>query len=314
MSTLAITSPSPTILFGSGWNAMAISTPVPTLAITGYVSGGSMAITAPTPEITIVVAAGPVPIDTPLPIIAMSGRDIWNQMDIRAPPPSLSMSSLNTHDALSITTPKATVSFTTGNGTMDSLAISTPHPIVAITGHGVTTSPLAITAPVPTISISMGSSTYHCTVLNTDTWEVTEYTWTFDQLVKFDDQYLGVNSTGIYLLGGSTNAGTDISATIETGLDDFGLLTSKRLSTLHVGWKSDSDAIITVTMDEDTNQSYEYDLLATNNNQDATRVMIGYPTQRRYINLKIENQDGEDFSLYSMEMLLSMSIRKANGI
>ena len=67
-------------------------------------------------------------------------------------------------------------------------------------------------------------------------------------------------------------------------------------------------------MDGETEESYEYDVLGTDNRSGSTRVKIGAPRQRKHINLKFINQSGADFDLYDIDMVLSMSIYKVQGL
>jgi hypothetical protein len=131
--------------------------------------------------------------------------------------------------------------------------------------------------------------------------------------VKFGDTYLAVDSSGIHTLGGDTFNGTLIKSIIETGLDDFSKLPSKRLNNLCVSLKSTEDMSIFVILDGDNEKSYEYDLLGTDGKPDASRVKIGKPRQRKYINLKIESS-GCDFDIYDIELMLGVSDRKVQGM
>jgi hypothetical protein len=315
MASILISAPVPTLLFDRGWHQIQATVPAPTIAITGYVSGGSMLISAPVPEIEIVTATPFVDLPVPAPRIEMVGGDRWYTMGVRAPPPEITISSYFTIGDLSITAPRPTIDFSIGTGSYDALSITAPDPTVLLSGHTNATATVAITAPSPTISIVSGGSTYHCSVLNTDTWEVTEYSnFNFDQLVKFGDQYLGVNSTGIYLLGGDTDNNEIIDSIIETGRDDFDDRMPKRIannSGIMVGWNSSEDGKFTLIMDGSDEESYEYDLPATNGKTDSARVKVGHPKQKTYINFKIENEAGADFDLYSIETILS--IRKVLG-
>lgn len=319
-ATCGVTAPDPTISMKAGeW--LNITAPGPTLTATSYVSSATPELVAIAPTLFIALAGG-FEITAPLPETQITGSDRWYELELTVPSPTIAISSTYTVGVLSIRAPPPDIEIVTLDSTRATLSLTAPVPTIAITAHTEATATLALSAPVPIIGISTGGivlldstalTTQRAVVLNTDNWEVTEYTWSFDQLVKFGDTYLGINSTGIYTLGGDTNAGTTIDSIIETGLDDFGVITSKRISNLCVGWKSSTDAVMTVIMDGDDDESYEYDLLATDGKADSTRVKVGYPQQRKHINLKLTNEGGADFDLYSMEMVLSTSIRKTQG-
>lgn len=308
---VALTAPSPTIAI-TGNNSLSIEVPKPTITFTSHTAvSAALELIAPSPTITM-MGGGALYITVPEPRIDLEGGVQWNELNIEAPVPILVISSTYTVGILNIRAPPPDLLILTDNSTKTNLALIAPVPTIAITSHTVATGDLNITAPAPIIDISTGGVVTELAptvlvakkviVLNTDNWEITEYTWQFDQLVKFGDKYLGIDSTGIYLLGGDTNNGELINSTVETGLDDFGITMPKRISNMRVGWKSVEDAILTVIMDDD---NYEYDLLATDGHPGTARVKVGTPRLRRHIGLKLTNEKGSDFDLYDIEIILS---------
>lgn len=308
---MLLTAPAPTLVIG-GETGLLITAPDPTIAITSYDHVMASAdLTAPSPSIYM-MGGGAMNVVVPEPLIDIEGGDNWYELNIEAPIPIVAMESTYTVGVMDIRAPPPEISILTTNINRTNIAINVPVPVIIITSHTVATGEMALTTPVLVINISTGGVVTEelpttllsakTVVVNVDNWEISEYTWSFDQLVKFGNQYLAVNSSGIYKLGGDTNNGGIINSTIETGLDDFGASAPKRISNMYVGWKSTEDATLTLVMNED---EYEYDLISTDNKPESTRVNIGSPPLSRYVGIKIENENGADFDLYDMEMVLS---------
>jgi hypothetical protein len=293
-----------------------ITAPDPTITITAHNESTNIALTAPVPTLYILPSGSGINLVAPIPTIEITGTSTWYELEIKAPAPTVSIQSTYTIGILNIRSPSVDLTFTSNNGSYDDLAITAPRPTISMTCVITTTATVAITAPDPIITISTGikSTSRKCVVLNTDNWEVAEYDWSFDELVKFGDKYLAINTTGIYSISGDTFAGTNIDSTLETGLDDHDTLQSKRITDLWVSWKSSEDGIISIIMDGDSDETYDYDLIGTDNNDDAVKVIVGRPSPKKHISLKLQNQSGADFTLSGMEMILSLSSKKTRGV
>ena len=329
---LALSAPDPTISMKTG-EPLHMEAPDPTIVFTSYsVAHGSFHITAPVPT-TFFLLGMQLSLTIPSPHIEIHGQDNWYELNIKAPEVAIFIESLGSTGILRIRAPDPDLMIEGNDGTGNAFPtwnLNVPRPEIDIESSILSGATLAWTAPDPVLDLFTGGIVItlepgdvestdsvrdrQCVVLNTDTWEITEYTWQFDQLVKFGNTYLAIDSSGIHTLGGNTFKGDDIESIVETGLDDFGILTSKRLSNLCIGWKSVEDAVISVIMDGDTDESYEYDVLGTDNRSGSARVKVGAPRQRKHVSLKFINQGGADFDLYNMDMVLSMSIRKVQGM
>lgn len=311
---LEIIAPVPTLDFEG--QVVGITVPIPTITVTEHSESTVVGMVAPVPTLYIMTAGGAMLIGAPSPTIEITGSVQWNELEIEVPDPVISIISTYTTGILNIRSPSVDLSFTSNDGSHMDLALTAPDPTITMTCKITATATVAITAPDPIIDISTGviATSRKCIVLNTDNWEVSEYTWTFNELVKFGDKYLLVNSTGIYSISGDTFAGTNIDAILETGQDDHDTLQSKRITDLWVSWKSAEDGLISVIMDGDSDETYDYDLIGTDSNNDAVKVVVGRPDPKKHISLKLQNQNGVDFTLSGMEMTISLSPKKVRGV
>jgi hypothetical protein len=171
-----------------------------------------------------------------------------------------------------------------------------------------------IATPTPFISISQSYSDYPCLVMNTDTMALSEYTnYDFIAFAKFGDIQLSLHHDGsIYVLGGDTDAGNDIDAVVETGMDDMGSAKSKRLLSVTVGLRSDGE------MQYRPHRFNEYGEYVTIESTDEevieTRKLRAEKTKlSRVFGIEMSNVDGSDFSIDSMELDVRLSPRRSGG-
>lgn len=124
----------------------------------------------------------------------------------------------------------------------------------------------------------------------------------FNSFAYFNGVYLGCSKTGIYQLGGTDDAGTDISAYAETGFIDLekgGAL--KRLRHAILGYTSSGNLTLSVITDNAV--AYGYDVeMRDSNAYEGTRVKIGKGLKDRYIAVKLANANGASFKLDTMRL------------
>jgi hypothetical protein len=130
---------------------------------------------------------------------------------------------------------------------------------------------------------------------------------------------IGARPTGICTFGEAdeTDAGTAISALIETNLTDFGSHAQKRIRHLYLGCELGEDAQLDVTLtgDEVTEEARTYTALnhRTDGRQHTERMPVGRDGKARYWNAAIRNLDGCDFSLDSLDALIVVLGGKPSG-
>ena len=123
----------------------------------------------------------------------------------------------------------------------------------------------------------------------------------YSSMRKFGDQYIAVNETGFYVIGGDTDDGVDIGAWIKTGLLDLGNTTFKRLRFLYLTLETNGDLEVEITADEDTVKTY--DVPAAKVKQQRIRVPLGRDQRGVHWSFKIKNKKGAKFSLDSISVL-----------
>lgn len=117
------------------------------------------------------------------------------------------------------------------------------------------------------------------TVMNIANNAVTRYTgFAFDHIIKVDVNYIGVKSTGLYLLEGITDDGSEIDSYIVTKETDFGTTQSKNVSYVYL----DSDTTETITPYIDTVIG-----TAQSSQFSGRRVRLGRGARGRYWRFKI---------------------------
>lgn len=151
-------------------------------------------------------------------------------------------------------------------------------------------------------------------VINTDTKAVSEYTnYDFIGFANINGVYLALHRNGsIYSLGGDTDAGTDIDAVFETGLDDMGNMTPKRLMGMEIGVRSDGELEYRPKRWNEYGKSVT--IPSTNDEVVETRKLA---TQKSFLSrvfgIEVSNTDGADFSVDSIVLYPQSTVRRSGG-
>ena len=93
--------------------------------------------------------------------------------------------------------------------------------------------------------------------------EMTRYTnYPFDRIVRYKNSYFGMNSTGLYLLEGTTDFAEPTPALVQwdwrTALTDFKSPQLKKLEVVYFGGRMPAAATVTVAVGESGTESYNY--------------------------------------------------------
>ena len=89
--------------------------------------------------------------------------------------------------------------------------------------------------------------------------ELTRYTnYPFDRIVRYKNSYYGMNSTGLYLLEGTTDAGEEIAWDFKTAMSDFGTTQNKTVEVAYFGGRMGPAATITLHVGEKGDEIYNY--------------------------------------------------------
>lgn len=89
--------------------------------------------------------------------------------------------------------------------------------------------------------------------------EVTHYTnYPFDRIVRYKNSYFGMNSTGLFLLEGSTDDGVPIPWEFRLSTSDFGSQQLKTIESLYLGGRMGATETVKVFTGEKSTDSYTY--------------------------------------------------------
>jgi hypothetical protein len=89
--------------------------------------------------------------------------------------------------------------------------------------------------------------------------EMTRYTnFPFTHVVRYQNSYFGANSTGLYLLEGTTDDGAPIEWEVKTAYTDFDSAQHKTLEMAYFGGRLGPEATISLFAGEQTTNPYEY--------------------------------------------------------
>lgn len=121
--------------------------------------------------------------------------------------------------------------------------------------------------------------------------ELTHYTnFPFTQIVRYQNSYFGANSTGLYLLEGTTDDGAPIEWDVQTAITDFGTPQLKTVEMAFFGGRLGPAAEITLFVGETAADPYTYttprDTTAKN-----YRQAFGRGLKARYYALAVKGTD-----------------------
>ena len=280
----SITAPSPTLhvtAHGSyGERDASITTPKPQLSIFG---GGRAALTAPSPNLTSTAtgtALAVANLTAPSPTVEALGTvsNVAN-ISITIPGPNVLAYA---GSVCSVTIAGVTVQATgTGGGVAHAAItiplfqldaqgtaqnhgganISAPMPVISTGGVTQITIPMATLTVIGTATVVATYEAYALNLKHTAETndEVTHYTnFPFTHIVRYKDRYYGANTTGLYLLEGTTDDGAAIEWAFKTGMTDFDSPQLKTVTYAYFGGRMGPDATVTIYPSEPTWQSYAY--------------------------------------------------------
>ena len=165
--------------------------------------------------------------------------------------------------------------------------IVAPGATLMATGHAV------VTATYEAYALNLNHTPrYSAGKPVTPTDELTHYTnFPFTHVVRYLNRYFGVNSTGLYLLEGTTDDAAPISYSVKTKLTDFGTDQMKTPEAAVFGGRLGPDATVTVYTGETEDDVYAY---TTPRGQGAQnyRQKFGKGLKARYYAFGIQG-DGE---------------------
>lgn len=160
-----------------------------------------------------------------------------------------------------------------------------------------------VTAGVPTLSLEG-----EVWVVNDSNGASTSYEgYSFNSFAKYQGRYLAAKADGVYLLGGDTDAGAPIRASISLGKQDFGTTAMKTVSGCYIGVAASGDIYLKVLAN---NTSYLYKTVRSDDYLRAQRVTLGRGLRANYLTFELYNEAGADFELASVEFEAAVLSRR----
>ena len=180
------------------------------------------------------------------------------------------------------------VFISTGQSAVYSATISTAYLILpALSGEGYM-NPAAI-------------EQYQVYALNLKNLGLSKYTnFNYNSLCKFQGKYYGINSTGLYLLEGDKDNGTEIDAIVETGRDDMNMRNLKRIVDAFITMKAKGEYILTLVNKDGT--EYDYPIVSRVTTLETYKADTGRGTLSQLWGLKFKNIAGAKFEVESVEL------------
>jgi len=132
----------------------------------------------------------------------------------------------------------------------------------------------------------------------------------FNHLANFNGTYLGATDTGIYVLGGSKDNGTEIDAKIKTGSIDFGDTFIKYARDVWITHRTDGTLKLRIYVDEDSTAPVEKHTTIVNSNMTEERLKPPRGLRGRFYTLELRNVGGADFDIDSLSLLVESIKRK----
>jgi hypothetical protein len=157
------------------------------------------------------------------------------------------------------------------------------------------------------------SGTNPAIVMQIENQTLTTYTeFGYNSFARFAGKNLAASGAGLFELAGNDDNGLPISGTVTFGTTDFGSAFTKIIDRLYVGYRSQADMVLRIrTDDEDVNY---YTLPISDQVGLATqRVKPGKGLTGRYWQFTLQNLDGTDFTIDTVDVKSAQLTRRVNG-
>lgn len=168
------------------------------------------------------------------------------------------------------------------------------------------------------VRVHLASGEYVAWVMNTQSKSLAQYTnYPFNSFMTLGGRMYGATDTGVYRLGGDSDAGLPIHARLRQGMSDFGTRLKKGFPSMYVGYTASGDLRLSVVAadprtGERVAHAYRLRARAADSVREG-RVKVGAGLQSIYFDYVIENIDGAAFGLDVIEFLPLRVDRRVRG-
>ena len=289
---LDVTAPSPTLNAAAhdayGDNALIFTAPTAALSCYG---GANAALTAPSFTLNCTAtgtALAEVAAQAPMATLTATGT-ASEVLSLAATAPMVNLVGYG-GVVCSVTTPVATVEVSGTSGATVGAAVTLPMFDVVVSGTAQNHGSVIVEAPMPgmltglqayvlapmaqlvAVGTATVAATYEAYAMNMKhaprtrgqddgepVNEVTHYTnFPFTHIIRHKNSYYGVNSSGLYLLEGTTDAGTAIPYEARTHISDLDEIKLKTVVSAYFGGRLGASSTVTLYAGESTVEAYAF--------------------------------------------------------
>ena len=137
----------------------------------------------------------------------------------------------------------------------------------------------------------------------------------YEGMCKFGDKIIGGDSDGLYtLLTGDTDAGSKISAHFRTGPTSFGYENAKSLRKLYLSMRS--DGVLKLGISADDKPDVEREVTPHDDRLKIIHQQVegGRDIKGKYLDLKVGNINGSDFTITDIQAILIVKDSKTTEV
>ena len=140
------------------------------------------------------------------------------------------------------------------------------------------------------------------------------HNWDFNSVVEFRGKIIGAKDNGIFVIDNSaTDNGTDIDSIVRTPIIDFHTPNQKHVRYVYLKGEGDGDMKLIIRDDEENEQERESSM--ADQVQKSYRIPVGRGAadgtgKGRHFDFEIQNVNGSDFSIDTLEATVIVVARK----
>lgn len=225
-------------------------------------------------------------------------------------------STLRSQGSFGFTLPKYSFKLHTGARTNGTLDITYPKIDISFTGNSDVNGSFALEFPPFSLRFgtgritSTGTGEYRTLVMETDNILMPmEYTnFGFNSIIVYNSNVYLSNSSGLYLLGGTTDDGSNIDAYFQTHDYDFKSNKLKTVLETNVGVKGGP---VSVASAHDSTLNSARDTISSTGFR-TKRVKHPKGLKQRYWGVRIDNVQGSSFEIDGLEVVYKEHLRRIN--
>jgi len=183
------------------------------------------------------------------------------------------------------------------SGAIGTANLTLPMETIVASGYGEYIGEADLVLPIFKIEAfgkSILSETYEVYVMNLKNFAISSYEgFNYNSFCNYKNLYLGGSANGIFVLEGDDDDGTDIDATLKTGIEDLGITKLKTIVDAYIGLKAGGIYELRVITSDGNEQVY---IIEDNNASIHTlKQTLAKGARARYMTLQFKNKNGSDF-------------------